>query len=79
MNLSSLQALTWSTVAGAILSALALASVGPIVPDRERTVVAGPALRLQLPTEPSAAGRRELPAASAAGDGVLRHTPTLGH
>jgi hypothetical protein len=66
MNLGSLQTLTWSTVAGAIVSALALASGGPIVPERERGAVEGSGSRFQLPTEPTAAGRPELPAASAA-------------
>jgi hypothetical protein len=68
MNLSALQTLTWSTVAGAIVSALALASGGPIVPERERSAFEGSGSRLHLPTEPTAAGRPERPAASAVPD-----------
>jgi hypothetical protein len=78
MNLSALQTLTWSTVVGAVVSALALASGGPIVPERERTVVDGPGVRLHLPTEPTAAGRREPPAASAARESVSLHAMTVG-
>ena len=69
MNLSLLQTLTWSTVAGAIVSALALASVEPVVPGYGRTAVAGPAPSLPLPTEPTAAGPSAQPTASAAGKG----------
>ena len=77
MNLSSLQILTWSTVAGASISALALALVSgeSISPERGRTVVDGPAAR--LPIEPTAAGRREPPAASAGRESVSRHTQTV--
>jgi len=72
MNLISLQTLTWSTVAGAIISALALAGGELVVPERERAKVDGTGPWLQLPTVPTAAGRREQPAASAAREDASR-------
>ena len=60
MNLSSLQALTWSTVAAAVASALALAAVEP--PSGPASAVTiGSGGPVSLPTQPTAAD----PAASA--------------
>jgi hypothetical protein len=68
MNLSLLQTLTWSTVAGAVVSALALAATEPGAPLYGRSTTVGPQGPLVLPVEPTAAGgRTPLPAASAPG------------
>ena len=73
MNLSSLQTLTWITVAGAVASALALAAIAPVLPEH-RPVAARRSTGLPpLPTEPTAAGLVRPPAASAAGDGRSGH------
>ena len=73
MNLSLLQTLTWSTVAGAIVSALTLASVEPAAPGVGRAANAGTARSMRLPTEPTAAGPGAQSAASAAGKGETVH------
>ena len=70
MNLSSLQTLTWSTVAAAVASALALAAIEP-PGGLSSTVVIGARGQDALPAEPTAAG----PAASAAGTGSAAQQP----
>ena len=72
MNLSSLQALTWSTVAAAVASALALAAVEP-PSGLSGSVVIGSHSALPLPTEPTAAG----PAAQAAASAVVTGNPAV--
>jgi len=78
MNLSSLQTLAWSTVACAVAAALALASGDTVMPERERTAVGGPGLRLHLPTEPTAAGPSPRRAASAPGQGAAARGGSAG-
>ncbi len=78
MNLTLLQTLTWSTVAGAIVSALALAAVEPLVLEHGWAAAAGHNELPPLPTEPTAAGPTPQPAASAAGEAVSRHREAAG-
>jgi hypothetical protein len=62
MNMSTLKALTWGTVAAAVLSALMLAS-GEL--DNERDATASPAMGIALPGDVGEAGGwRNPPAAS---------------
>ncbi len=77
MNLSSLQALTWSTVAAAVASALALAAVEPPA-GLSGAVVIGSQPALPLPTEPTAAGPAPRAAASAVVTGTLDVRPSAG-
>jgi len=55
MTLTSLQVLTWGTVAGAVLSALLLAAGESGLPELSRLKRVGTATR-PTPSEPSAAG-----------------------
>jgi hypothetical protein len=55
MTLSSLQALTWSTVTGAVLSALLLAAGETGLPDLSRLRRGESAPRPALPAEPTGA------------------------
>jgi hypothetical protein len=59
MTLSSLQALTWSTVTGAVLSALLLAAGESGLPDLNR-LRRGDAVQRPLPTDaPAAAAQHQ--------------------
>jgi len=53
MTLTSLQALTWGTVTGAVLSALLLAAGETGLPDLNRLRRGDAATRPNLPAEPS--------------------------
>ena len=55
MTLTSLQALTWGTVTGAVLSALLLAAGETALPDLNRLRRGDAARRPALPTEPTGA------------------------
>ena len=79
MNLSSLQALTWSTVAAAVASALTLAAVEPPAGLSGAVVIGSQrALPPPLPTEPTAAGPAPQAAASAVVTGPLEGQPSAG-
>lgn len=56
MNLNALKFLTWGTVAGAIVSALALAAVESRQPEPLAVAGSLPNPLPSLPTEPTAAG-----------------------
>jgi len=75
MNLSLLQTLTWGTVIGAIVSALALAAAESALPKPGRTIAAGVNGTPPLPTEPTAAGPVAQPAPSSAGERVAQRPP----
>lgn len=77
MNLSSLQTLTWSTVAAAVASALALAAVEP-PGGLSGSVAIGSHSTLPLPTEPTAAGPSPQAAASAVVTGNTAAQPGAG-
>lgn len=75
MNLSSLQTLTWGTIAGAIVSALLLAAVESGLPDQPRAASRRDAAAPPLPTQPTAAGPSGSvpPATERARDAAPRH------
>jgi hypothetical protein len=77
MNLGSLQTLTWGTVAAAVASALALATVEP-PGGTSGGVMIGTQNALPLPTEPTAAGPAPGSAASAVVTGNLAAPPGSG-
>jgi len=62
MTLTSLQALTWSTVTGAVVSALLLASTESGLSELSRLRGRDGASRTTPPTQPSAAGERKVQA-----------------
>jgi len=66
MNLSSLQVLTWGTVTGAIVSALAIAAVEPAAPGGDRRAGFGASTHSRSAAERSAAGIRPPAAAASA-------------
>ena len=77
MTLTTLQALTWGTVTGAVLSALLLAASESGLPDFSQ-LRRGGSLQNPLPSEPpGAVGQRKAPASAtpAGADAFPRRAP----
>jgi len=72
MNLGLLKLLTWSTVVGAVVCALALAAVEPIAPRASQMSSIDAGTSLVLPSEPTAAGPARAAASAADGADALR-------
>ena len=82
MTLTTLQALTWGTVTGAVLSALLLAATESGLPDFSQLRRTGPTLQHPLPSEPpGAVGQLKAPASAtpAGADALPRHAPQPQH
>jgi hypothetical protein len=74
VTLISLQALTWSTITGAVVSALLLASGEPGMPEWSRARRSEAAAHPPLPAEPTRASARR-PAATPRVTAVSETTP----